>query len=109
MDSQVFRATVHQQRANGVGHATDSNLKTGTILDFGGNAPCHYAVNLVWLRIRQLRTRLVIALDDEVDLARVHPVVVAEGVGHLTIDLHDYQLRLFDHCPLPKACRAKRD
>jgi hypothetical protein len=31
--------------------------------------------------------RLVIALDDEIDLAQVHAFIFAEDVGHLTIDL----------------------
>jgi hypothetical protein len=49
----------------------------------------------------------VIALDDEIDLANVDTVVFAEDVGHLTIDLHDHQLRAFDHGPLPEISRAK--
>jgi hypothetical protein len=49
----------------------------------------------------------VITLNDEIDLAHVHTLVSAEDVGHLTVDLDDYQLRALDHSPLPHIRRAK--
>src|SRR6516225_4565960 len=107
MDSQILHSRFQQQGAYRVGHAADSDLKTGAVLHFGGNEPGHDAVNIVRLRIRQLRARLVIALDDELDLAEVNAVVSAEDVGNLTIDLQDHQLRTVDHGPLPEIRRAK--
>ena len=104
---KILHSAFQQQAAYGVGHAADPDLKTGAILDFGCNAPSHHAVNLARLRIGQLRARLMIALNDEIDLAHMHAVVFAEDVGHLTIDLDDHQLRTFDHGPLPQIRRAK--
>src|SRR5215469_15399122 len=107
MDPQILHSAFQQQRAHGVGHATDSDLKTGAILDFGGNAPCHDAVNVVRLRIRQLGAGLVIPLNDEIDLADVHTVFLAECVRHFTIDLDYCQLRLLDYGALPETRRAE--
>ena len=93
--------------AHGVWHAADPDLQTGAILDFSRNPPRNCAVDLARLRIGQFRARLMIALNDEIDLADVHAVVFAEHVRHLTIDLDDHQLRAFDDRPLPHIRRAK--
>ncbi len=49
----------------------------------------------------------MIAFYDVVNLAHVHAVVSAEGVGHLAIDLYDHQLGAFDYSLLPQIRRAK--
>ena len=68
---------------------------------------CHRAVNLARVRVGQLRARLMISLNDEIDLVHMHAVLSAEYVWHLTIDLDDHHLRTFDDGPLPHICRAK--
>ena len=102
-----FTPLSNKESAYGIRHSADPDLKTRAVLNFGGNAPGHDAVNLAWLRIRQLHARLVIAFNDEIDLAHVHTVVSAEDVGHLAVDLDDDQLRAFDHGPLPHIRGAK--
>jgi hypothetical protein len=82
-------------------------LKTRAVLNFGGNSPGHGTVDLARLRIRQLHARLVIAFNNEIDLANVHTIVFAEDVGHFPVDFDDYQLRALDRSPLPNIRRAK--
>ena len=65
------------------------------------------AVDLARVRVGQLRARLMISLNDEIDLAHMHAVLFAEYVRHLTIDLDDHHLRAFDDGPLPHIGRAK--
>ena len=90
-----------------LGHAADTDLNTGTILDFGCDAPCHYAVNLARVRVGQLRAWLMISLDNEIDLVYMNAVLFAEYIWHLTIDLDDHQLRTFNDGPQPHIGRAK--
>ena len=68
---------------------------------------CYRAVDLARVRIGQLRARLIVALDDEIDFAHMHAILSAEYVWHLTIDLDDHHLRAFDDRPLPDIGRAK--
>src|SRR4051812_48730412 len=49
----------------------------------------------------------MVALNDEIDLAQVHAIILAEHVGHLTIDLKDDQLRAFDDGSLPETRGTK--
>src|SRR5947209_8372355 len=107
MNAEVLHSTFHQQAAHGVGHAANTDLKAGSVLYFGDDAPPHIAVNLARLRIGQLRTRLIIAVNNEIDLAYMHAIVFAEGVRHLRIDLDNHQLRTFNDGPLPEIRRAK--
>src|SRR5580704_6715952 len=101
MDSQIFHATLQQQAAYGVGHATDPDLQAGTILDFSRNEPSYSAVGLAGLRIGQFRTRLMIPLNDEINFFHMCAVVSTEDVRYFTIDFDDDQLCAFDDGPLP--------
>src|SRR6185437_17029127 len=49
----------------------------------------------------------MIAFNDVVNLADVHAVLFAKGVGHLTIDFDDHQLRAFNGSALPEIRGAK--
>src|SRR5215813_8791742 len=107
MDSQILHATLKQQRAHCVGHATDPNLKTGTILDLGGNLAGHDAIDLARFRIGQFRALLMIAFDNEVNLTHMDTVLFAEHVRHFAIELDHYQSCSFNHSTLPHIGWAK--
>ena len=98
MDAQVLHAAFEQQRADGVGHAADADLQAGAILDLG--AICRATVRSISVgSVGQLRGRLLVALDDVVDLADVHAVLRAVDVGQLAGSLDDHDLGAFDRPP----------
>src|ERR1019366_2474881 len=80
MDAKIADPAFEQQRANRVGHAADTYLQAGAVINLAGDEARNGLVDLGWLRVGQLRRRLVVALDDVVDLADMDAVPVSEDI-----------------------------
>ena len=100
--AEVADAAFQQQRADRIRHAADADLQAGAILDLGCDPARDGAVDLGRRRVRQLRGRLVVALDDVIDLADVNAVLLAEDVRQAAGHLDDHHLRALDDRAVPE-------
>ena len=95
--AEIAHAGLLQQAADGVRHASDADLEAGPVLDLGGDALGHAAVDLGDGGIGHLGHRPGPAVDHVVDLARVHRLLLPVDVRHRLAGLHDQDLRPLRH------------
>ena len=107
MHAEIVDAALQKQRTYGVRHTADADLQASSILDLAGDQAGDGPVDLGWRRAREFGSRLVIALDQIINLASMYAILLAIHVGQTVGHLDDDQLGALDNRALPKVRRTE--